>query len=484
MLTSITACAQEKKDNSPDVLIKTKTINSVPFLTKQNDFIYVDKTSLKAITDRKFRSASTFTPTGFAIVENEKSEYAVIDEKGEIVLDFSTSEINLNVINGLTFYKRDLEYTKKMPIWKWDWNILGGDIQKEKDYHNIEIGVVETKQILLHKDVPYLEDNYDLNFITVDDNHIFWNGILYEIKRNSLNKIEDNIIESLENKRFIKGSNGSFSINKLKHKEALHSGLRGSETLSIQFEKETIVLHEIDKERYAPEVPKLLLDSKTNAVYPFPQYEKVFPKHIIKATDTQINFIKKVSLLYSITNSPYFLLGVFNYDHDIWAFDWLYIDTEGNVADSIDIYNFKVLDQVGNLVWPDRKMILPDKFIDKNWKFGKINSFQSMNDLYLIPIEDENKLRTMGLWNRREHAWAIKPEYHTISVLDTEKQIYALQKEQDGLYLLYDNKNKQNIGSQAYQSINSDGLVTVKLNEEQTIYYYIDIYSGKEYKEN
>lgn len=484
MLNSMTACTQEKKDNSPFVPAKMKSIHSIPFLTKQNDFIYVDKTSLKAITNQKFRTASVFTPTGFAIVENEKNEYAVIDVNGKMVLGFSSSEINLNVINGLTFYKRDLEYQKKMPIWKWDWNILGGGIQKEQNYHKIEIGVVETKQILLQVDIPYLEDSYYLNFIAVDENHVFWNSTLYEIKNYRLNKLEKNIAEFLENKRFIKNTNTSFSINELDHKKAIISGLKGTETLSIKFEGETIVLNEINKERYVPEIPKLLLDNKTNAIYPFPQYEKAFPKEIIKATAKQIEFIKNTSLVYSITNSPYFLLGVFNYDHAIWAFDWLYIDATGNVVDTIDIYNFKVLDQVGNLVWPDRKMILPDKFVDKNWKFGKINSFQGMDELYLIPIEDDKKIRTIGLWNRREHIWEISPEYNAISVLDTEKQIYSLQKEKDGLYILYDNKNKQTIGSKAYQSINSDGLVQVKMNATQSIYYYIDIYSGKEYKEN
>ncbi len=66
-----------------------------------------------------------------------------------------------------------------------------------------------------------------------------------------------------------------------------------------------------------------------------------------------------------------------------------------------------------------------------------------MKDNYLIRIEDEKQLRTMGLWNSREKIWEIKPDYHHISVLDAEKQIYALQKEQDGSYILFDNKTKK-----------------------------------------
>lgn len=483
MLTSATACTQEKKDKAALIPSKAKTINSVPFLTKQNDFIYVDKRSLKPVTGRKFLSASVFTPTGFAVVENEKNEYAVIDENGKTVLDFSASPICLNVVNGFTLYKKDIEYEKKMPVWKWDWNIMGSGIKKEQTYHKIEIGVVETRQVLLQKDIPYLEDSYYLNFVSVDENHVFWNGTLYEIRKGHFSKTEKDIAVLLKNKRFIKSSGTTFSMYGPDQKKAIHSGLQGTETLSIRFGKEVILLNDVNKERYDPEVPKLLTDIGSGEVYPFPQYEKAFPKEITKATASQIDFIKKTSLVYSITDSPYFLLGVFNYDHEIWAYDWLYIDTKGNVTDSIDTYDFKVLDQVGYLVWPDRKMILPDPYVDKNWKFGKINSYTGMNDQYLIRIEDGKQVRTMGLWNSREKIWVIKPEYYTISVLDAEKQIYALQKEQDGLYILYDHKNKKNTGSKAYQSINSDGLVNVKLSSGQTGYYYIDLDTGKEYKE-
>ncbi|WP_106915887.1 hypothetical protein [Chryseobacterium aurantiacum] len=482
MLVSATACTQ-KKEHSPLISPRMKPINSVPFLTKQNDFIYVDKTSLKPITNQKFKRASVYTPTGFATVGNEKNEYAVIDENGKIILNFSEEDIHLSVVNGLTFYKKDIEYEKKMPVWKWDWNIMGGGVKKEQTYHKIEIGVLETKQILLDENIPYQDKSYYLNFVSVDENHIFWNGNLYEIRKGRLNKIEKNIAELLENKRSIKASNTDFSIYELGQKKAIHSGMKGIETIQLQFGKETITMTDINKERYQPEIPKLLVDSKNNDIYPFPQYEKVFPKEIIKATASQIDFIKKTSLVYSITNSPYFLLGVFNYDHEIWAFDWLYIDTKGNVVDTIDKYNFKVLDQVGYMVWPDRKMIIPNQFINKNWKFGKINSYRGMNDLYLIRIEDEKRVRTIGLWNSDKNSWEIKPEYHNISVLDVKEEIYALQKEENGLYTLYDNKTQKKLGSKAYKSINSDGLVNAGFSSQESIYYYIDIYSGKEYKE-
>ena len=485
ILNSLMGCTQEKSNNSPLLPKVVKREDPVPFLTKQEDFVFVDKATLQPITNQRFQRASAFTPTGFATVINEEQEYAVIDEKGNMVFDFCPEEISLDVVNGLTLYKKEKEYEKKMPFYKWDWNIMGGGIQKEQNYHKTEIGIVESKQILLQKDAPYLESNFYLNFIDVDGDHIFWNEALYRIKNNKLDKVENNIAELLENKRYLKGSSNRFSLYELGNKKAILNGLIGVDKISILYNNENIVLNDVNKERFAPEVPKLLVDSENKNIYPFPQYDKVFPKEIKKATQSQIDFIRKTSLVYSIHNSPYFLLGVFNYDHDVWAYDWLYIDTAGNVVNELkETYNFEVLDQVGNLVWPDRKMIFPDEWNTEKWKFGKIDAYGSMGDLYIIPVEDQKEIRTKGLWNSRSKIWEIKPEYQDITVLDASEGIYALQKDKDGLYMLYNNKAKQLIGLKGYNSIHSDGLVSIKNASGELTLYFVDIYSGKEYKED
>lgn len=484
LLTAMTACTQEKKAVRLPLYSNAKMTNAVPFLTKQNTYTYVDRTDLKPISERQYRRASLFTPTGFAVVVNDKYEYAVIDAKGAMVLDFSPNEIDLHSVNGLTFYKKEMEYEKKMPVWKWDWNIMGGGIKKEQTYRKIEVGMLEAGQVLLKQDRPYMEDNVYLNLVAVDDKHIYWDGGLYEIKKNGLRKIDYNIADMMQDKRFIKTSGAGVSMYGLDHKKAIRSNMVGVQSLAIRYGTETIMLEEVNKDRYEPEVPKLLVDRRSDDVYVFPQYEKAFPKEIKKATAAQLDFIKKTSLVYSINNSPYFLLGVFNYDHAVWAYDWLYLDTNGQVLDRLErTYNFRVLDQVGNLVWPDRKMILPEALNTEKWKFGKISSYTGMEDLYLIPIEDRQGIRTKGLWNGRTLAWEIAPEYQDVSVLDVDKGIYALQKEKEGGYRLYDNRTKQYIGSKAYEAIHSDGLVTLRSEAGGFNYYYIDIYTGKEYRE-
>lgn len=275
-----------------------------------------------------------------------------------------------------------------------------------------------------------------------------------------------------------------FSIYNTNSKKPIHKALLGTETLTIEFGKEVIALNDINKERFAPELPKLLVDSDKGDVYVFPQYDKVFPREIKSATAAQIDFLKKTSLIYSIADSPYFLLGIFNYDHDVWAYDWLYIDTDGNFVDRVGTYNFKVLDQLGNMVWPDRKMIIPDEFVGEGWKFGKVNTYREMDGWYLIRIENEKQQRSIGLWNSNQMIWELPPVYRDISVLDAEKQIYALQNTAENTYILYDHKDKKRIGFQAYSSINSDGLVRLVEDSGDILYFYIDIYSGREYREH
>jgi hypothetical protein len=483
LIATITGCAQEKRENKSMNSLARKVDNSIPFLTKDNKYIYVDKTTLEPIDGRKYKKASLYTSTGYAVVSIEEKSI-VIDINGKEVIKFREGKIILSPVNGLTFYKKHREYKKKMPLWKWEWNIFGGAIKKEQTYYSIEIGVVETKQILLQKEVPWLEKSYYLDMMEVGDEYVFWNETLYEIKNKYLKKKESSILNVLEGNRFIKETRGNFSIYAINQNKALHKGLQGTETLSILIEGQLIDLTEINKERYIPEVPKLLMDNDTKSVYAFPQYDKVFPKEIKKATATQIEFIKQTSLVYSITNSPYFLLGVFNYDHDIWAYSWLYIDIDGNVEDTVDIDHFKVRDQLGYMVWPNREMILPDQFIKNDWKVGKMKYYGGSKELYEVRVNTKEKQNVYGIWNSKEQQWDVTPQYYSIRILDSEREIYAFQKEEDSLFILYDNKKKQEIGTKPYKSIYSNGMVQERTEDGGFVNYYIDIYTGKEYREN
>ncbi|WP_025124313.1 hypothetical protein [Myroides odoratimimus] len=476
ILISIITYAQLRKDKSSLNMPQVEPSQLIPFLTKQNDFIYVNKDNLKPFNGIKYNSASVYTSTGYAMVINNKGASVVIGTNGKEVLEVGESEIDIEVVNGLTFYKKLREYERKMPIWNWEWNILGGAIKKEQTYHSIEIGVIETKQILLQKEVPYLEDSYTLNPEAVDGEHIYWNETLYAIKNQYLKKKESDIITTLADKRFIKGSNGSFSIYDVQQKKAIHQGLEGVNTLTIKHDNEGLVLDQLMQERFEPIVPKLLKDMNTESVYPYPQYDKAFPKEITKAITEQVAFIKNATLVYSIHNSPYFLIGVFNYDHDIWAYDWLYLDINGQVLEQLDLDSFQVSDQIGRLVWPAKEMVIPHQ------KVTSVKYYTGSDELYLVNIEGKESDSKYGVWDKKGQLWSIEPKYTSILALDIAKGIYALQKEKDENYTLYNQIKKENIGVKTYKYIYSDGLVQVNL-EDKRVSYYIDIYTGRAYLE-
>lgn len=476
ILISIITYAQVRKDKSSFNMPEVEPTQLIAFLTKQNDFIYVDRDSLKPINGIKYKSASVYTSTGYAMVINNNGASVVIDTNGKEVLEVGESEVEIEVVNGLTFYKKSREYQRKMPIWKWEWNILGGAIKKEQTYHSIEIGVIETKQVLLQKEVPYLEDSYALNPEAVDGEHIYWNKTLYAVKNQYLKKKDVDVITTLGNKRFIKGFKDSFSVCDIAEGKAIHQGLKGVNTFSIKYGNEDLVLDQLMQERFEPIVPKLLKDVTTGSVYPYPQYDKAFPKEIKTATPEQAAFIKNASLIYSIANSPYFLIGVFNYDHDIWAYDWLYLDINGQVLEQLDLDGFKVSDQIGRLVWPSKEMVIPHQ------KVTSVKYYTGSDELYLVNIEGKEGDSEYGVWDKKAQLWSIEPEYISILALDIAKGIYALQKEEKENYTLYDSKKQEKIGVKAYQYIRSDGLVQVKL-EDKTVSYYIDIYTGRAYLE-
>ena len=121
--------------------------------------------------------------------------------------------------------------------------------------------------------------------------------------------------------------------------------------------------------------------------------------------------------------------------------------------------------------------------LNKEQKKGKIKYIYQSENQYIIQIvKDDRKLKE-GVWNADSKSWILAPKNYTIEILNTEHQIYALQKEKEGKYILFNNKTKQKIGSKSYDSIDSNGWVRYTNENKQQIYYYIDILTGKEYKD-
>jgi hypothetical protein len=473
-LLFIISCGQK------EVLAQNKEAsNWIPYLTKNNDFIYVDS-NLKKQISTSYKYADKFTETGFAIVSNQEGKSAIIDASAKIIVDYTDHEMEMTVVQNLTLLMIEYEYEKKMPFWKYDWNIMGGDIKKTKNYKKTEVKVLETNQVLFDQDVPYLEDPIYLSPIILDETHFVLHNTLFEIKKNKIVKLNNQIGESLEGGRYIPKSKSTFQIYSSKNQKPIISDLVGTDKITIMVNNKPFVLDSINQDRYSPEIPKVLQNSKTQEIYTYPQYDKTFPKEIKNATPEQIKFLEKTSLIYSLNNSHYFILGRFNFDHDIWTYDWLYVDEKGQLFNEINAENFYILDQIGYLVWPDKNMLLPQSELDKMSKIGKIKYIYKSENLYIINAQYKDKELRKGLWNAKSKTWELQPEYFDINVLEVKNKVFALQKEEKGQYTLFNNKTKQQIGTKTYDNIYSSGWV---LNKAENKSYFIDLLIGKEYKE-
>lgn len=482
-LLLMTSCVTESDKALATTIDKTikNRIDWIPYLTNKGDYTYVDKELNRPIQE-SFAYAEPFLPTGYAIVGDRDRRNGIIDSRGKLVQDYTDDTIDLSAVGDLTLMRIVREYEKKMPIWKWEWNIMGGNVRKEQTYHQVQIRVLETNQTILSEDVPYDEDSFSLYHLKLDDNHIILNNLLYEIKNRKLKKMKQAMAYNLDNGRYIPYSNGQFDIYRAGAKQALLSDLSGTTELQIQVNNRPFLLDSINQDRYAPELPKLLHDKRSDQIYVFPQYDKAFPKQIHQATAEQVAFLESVSLVYSIHNSPYFILGRFNYDHDIWAYDWLYVDKQGNLAEEVQINDFYILDQVGYLVWPDKYMLFSEKELQKDLGKRKAQIVDQSDNLYIVKTQRENEEPKDGLWNAASQEWEIQPDYHSLKALDGAKQIFALQKENDGNYCLYNNRTKTTFGKNSYKNIYTNGLVHLD-NQKTDVFFYIDILTGKEYRE-
>lgn len=135
------------------------------------------------------------------------------------------------------------------------------------------------------------------------------------------------------------------------------------------------------------------------------------------------------------------------------------------------------------MLWPDRKMLFGAIDMPKDWRVGKIKYVNASPEMYIVQVKKGEEKPTWGVWDTRRKDWTIEPSYRDVNLLNTTKQIFSLQQEEEGDYFLYDNLKKAPVGNKSYRSISSDGAVRVKSAEGNEEWYYIDILTGREYKE-
>lgn len=477
-------CSNKSIDTKASVIISKQSKIMIPFLQKNGLFRYVDE-DLKPVIDKEFSLASKFSPKGYAFVYDKDFRQGIIDVKGNFIRDFSDKTYETYDLGTLTFIEESREYEKKLPVWKWDWNIMGSGIDKTATFSEVTISVLQTGQKIASKTTnkDEYEEGISLDVSPLDDSHFVMNEKLYEIKGNKVKEIADKIYFTFtDDQVLVSEKNGNALFYSFDGKLKNTKELKPVKEISIQANGKTIVLDSLNETRYRqrPANATLLKDIKTNEIFPYPNFDKAFPVIFSNLSDGQVSFLNKVTLISSVNKTPYFILGTFNYDK--WKYDYKYVDAKGNFLPSIQAPDFFILGNVGEILWPESDQIISPTFIEEGYQVKKIKKVYGQDSLFFVQIE-KNNVAKKGLWNSKKQQWIIPAEFDDIGILDEQNLIVSLRMEKDEGYYLYDARNRKRITHKTYKSIFADGLITNRTGPNKEEKYYIDIFTGKEFKE-
>jgi hypothetical protein len=448
-----------------------------PFLNENNKYNYVDA-DFNTVIAGEYKRASLFTATGFAVVMNDSFQSAVIDKKGALLIPFGAYEIDLAVVNGITLFRKTLDYNNPLRFWNWSYSLFSG-LNKAVMRSKIEIGVLETKQRLLFKRM--MANAYpkpSLSPITVDEQHFLLNDCLYRIKDQKIRKLKNNIIRITGHSTLLKKYKGVYSLFSLSGKRIIKEDFVPVDNWHFNTKHETILLEGLNEYVKRNTFPKILKGKKSGKIYSYPDFDKTLPAEISGANEITIEQIKKVSIIVSVPQSIYFLLGY--RVNETNRYDWLVIDQHGNLLPDLPVENFYITSQLGEILWPDKMSLLPDTFLNEGWKLKKLSKINGSGKHFIAHIK-AGKNTCMGVWDQSDQRWIIPAVHNNILVLDQEKGIYAIEQVKNSGYQLYNSTQKVYISHKKYHTISSRGYVSRKDNSGNIVYFFIDIYSGKEF---
>lgn len=449
-----------------------------PYLKKNDTYIYV-ASDFTPVLPTEYTHADLFTSTGYALVENEQEEYAVINQAGETVVPFSKRYLSLQVLTDqLTVVMRRETYSKTSRFWEWEWNIFSG-LNTTVHRQKFEVFILETNQVLYsekHSDKASLPSHVQV----LDDQHFVFNETLYIRKGKRLVKQANHIIDTFSTGRVLQQNGTKYSILNVDQKRPELHNLEATDQLSFLVNGEKIILSGVNQRRYYSTIPHFLYQPDNQTYRTEPQFDKAFPKAITLQTPAQLDYLQKVSYVNSIPDYPYFILGVF--DYDTWSYDWKYVSETGQLLDSIEAPDFFVLDVVSRVHRPHTSALITADQLPKNTTLKKITKNSSLNHVFKVTIKDNACVERVGLWNTQTKKWDLTPIYQDLYWLDVDLGLLAVAQE-EYRYQLYDYETKQALTSSIYKSIYASGWVcTVDEAGKQQQFYY-DFKTQKEYRD-
>ncbi|QQU02566.1 hypothetical protein [Myroides odoratus] len=464
---------------------KEKTVDAqtkqqlYPYLTKNHTYIYVD-CDYTPVISTAFTTAGLFTSTGYAVVENDKGETAVINTAGKLVVPFMARYVSLQVLQDeLTVVYTRETYAKNSRFWEWEWNIFSG-LKTEVQRQKFEVYILETNQVLF---AEQLSDKASLpTYVdTIDSEHFIFNQTLYKRKGQRLAKQKNNIIHWFDTNKLLQRNGAQFSILTLENKQQTLSNLEATQQVTFEVNGEELLLTEVNKSRYYSEIPEILYHPKTKEYRIEPLFEKVLPRQIKIRNEADYAYLQKVSYINSVPDYPYFILGVFDFDR--WAFQWKYLTEDGTLLDTIDAPDFFVVDAMSRVQRPHPTELISTDQIPAPWRLDAVTKYSGFTHLFKITLKQEGQDNRYGLWNTQTKQWELQPIYRDFYWLDVEQGLLALAQE-DNQYVVYNYLAKKNTTSAIFNYIDTSGWVTQVDTAGTKTSFYLDFATAKAYMEN
>ncbi|MBB6502975.1 WG repeat-containing protein [Pedobacter cryoconitis] len=473
-----------------------------PWLAKNGQFGYCDSTGTILIQP-KFDAAELFK-NDYALVQ-QKDKYGVIDQHGHYIIRPKYPHAELFSKDLFTLLIAKKEHNAWWTVWKWklwpNFNILstsnrGPFLVTRVPKAKWAVLSIPDRQLIFHQSGSDNGNNIPSNFrITTAGKSLIVQDKAYQLHTgHKLQKTTDQVFEALSDSTLLIRNGQTYSRVNSNNKPA--DALKYTEQQELVFDypnKEKAVLRKYADHAMInyPAISSPIFKDDQGHTYLSPDFSKPLPQIIqeYKGTleaVTSAEIIKNTVMMASIPGSNYFFfLAVVGKNAESRCF---LLDTAGNWNTAVPAYEGlnEMLDD-GRLIFTRTKLrgvLNPDLSFFKlpleypatcesspYWYMGK--------DLVTAKY---------GVYDVQLQQWQVKPEYDYLqNEIATNIAVYNLIKpDEKGIKREYkgliDIKNNQIITPAIYDSISADGAVG-KTEHGQSISFYINIHTGKEYRE-
>lgn len=448
----------------------------------------------KVIIMPQYISASPFV-NDYAIVQKQEM-YGVIDRNGKEILPFQYKMIELKgITNATTIAITRIPYNAWWKLGRWrfwpGFSMMGTSHDKRLFDTKVpmmqwELVHLEQEKIFAGKavDPGTSQTPFSLYDFRINDHHMLINETLYTITPKGIKKTADDIFCVTDDYTLLQQKGKRFVKIDWNAKPVDSKTFEKTSRLSAVTGGREVTTGNFTFDFSATPTTYCFADEKGKQ-YVFPNFTHPFPGHIEPYPDAGFTADSILITAMQIIAAPatgHFLI----YGHKAGKRHFFMLDKYGNwETDVHQLQGFTVEGVSGETEFPTAGQLdigrpLPDGF--------SVTSFYKASGLihcYLIKGTYENDDETLsryGIYDNHQKKWKLQPRYASLHPLDEDEEFWAYQLEIHGLWGVINIQNKDIVIPPKYEAINPDGRVFQTLDKKR-IYFYIDVRTGKEYRE-